>query len=151
MKLLSNKKLDKEMHDAVMLAESILNSTDFKGWFLKTKFTELADFENSTNAQLYEKFFTNSEHRFTWNIVKRPWFKRFSSAIGMTDMKSKTITTYSQIFIKMSAAEKASHFAHEMMHVIGFTHSFNSSASRDNSLPYQVGDYVEKAAQLRLL
>jgi hypothetical protein len=148
MKLLSNAKLDHGQFQAVSLAESILNSTDFKGWFLKTKFTELADFENSTNAQLYQKFFMNSEHRFSWVIVTRTWYKRFSPAIGMTDIDKGIITTYKQIYDKMSVAERAGHFAHEMMHTIGFTHSFKPSQSRDKSLPYMIGKYVQAAGEL---
>lgn len=146
MKFLSNQKLTAEQYIAVSLAEKIINSVDFKGWFLRTKFTELAKFEDSTNAELYLKFFVNDEHRFLWVIENRPWYKRFSPAIGMTS--GDRVMTYTQQFEKMSVAERTGHIAHELMHVIGFTHSFKPSPSRDKSLPYQVGEYVKAAAIL---
>ena len=146
MKLLSNQKLSADQYKAVSLAEAILNSVDFKGWFLRTKFTELANFEDSSNHHLYMKFFVNNEHRFSWVIETRPWYKRFSSAIGMSS--GDKVMTYAQQFEKMSVPERAGHIAHELMHVIGFTHSFKPSPSRDKSLPYQVGEYVRIAAEL---
>lgn len=149
MKLLSNHKLTADQFEAVQIAETILNSVDFKGWFLNAKFTELANFADSTNAHLYMKFFMNNEHRFSWILVKRPWYKRFSPAIGMAG-PDKEVHTYLQIYEKMSVAERAGHIAHEIMHIIGFTHSFKKSESRDKSLPYRVGDYVKAAAELML-
>lgn len=149
MKLLSNHKLSAEQFEAVQIAETVLNSVDFKGWFLRTKFTELADFEDSSNNHLYMKFFVNNEHRFSWKIVSRPWYKRFSPAIGMAG-PDKEVHTYAPCFQEMSVAERAGHIAHEVMHIIGFTHSFKKSPSRDKSLPYQVGEYVRAAAELML-
>jgi hypothetical protein len=149
MKLLSNHKLSADQFEAVQIAETILNSVDFKGWFLNAKFTELANFADSTNAHLYMKFFVNNEHRFSWVLVKRPWYKRFSPAIGMAGFDGE-VHTYLQVYEKMSVAERAGHIAHEIMHIIGFTHSFKKSESRDKSLPYRVGDYVTAAAQLML-
>lgn len=149
MRLLANHKLSADQYEAVQIAETVLNSIDFKGWFLRAKFTELADFEDSTNAHLYMKFFVNNEHRFSWILVKRPWYKRFSPAIGMAG-PDKEVHTYSQVYDKMSVAERAGHIAHELMHIIGFTHSFKKSESRDKSLPYQVGEYVKAAAELML-
>ena len=151
MKLLSNKKLTQEQYRIVSVAETILNSPDFRAWFYKARFTELEKFENSTNEQLYQKFFMNNEHRFSWSVVVRPWYKRFSSAIGMTDMNTQAITTYKQVYDTMSFEDKVGHFSHEMMHVIGFTHSFKSSPTRDKSLPYQVGEYIRVAAELIVL
>lgn len=149
MKLLSNHKLTADQFEAVQIAETILNSVDFKGWFLNAKFTELANFAGSTNAHLYMKFFVNNEHRFSWVLIKRPWYKRFSSAIGVAGFDGE-VHTYLQVYEKMSVAERAGHIAHEIMHIIGFTHSFKKSESRDKSLPYRVGDYVTAAAQLML-
>lgn len=149
MKFLSNSsRLTNDQYKAVSAAESVINSVDFKGWFLRAKFSEMGKLENCSANDLYMKFFVDDEYRFTWVLIDRPWYKRFSSTIGMTDIENKTISTYKQVFDKMDISERAAHFAHEMMHVIGFTHSFKKSDSRDKSLPYQVGNYVEAAVKV---
>ncbi|NBP04507.1 MAG: hypothetical protein EBU90_31375, partial [Proteobacteria bacterium] len=114
-------------------------SLEFEAWFIRTRFSEMEQVTRD-NLVLLERKFRNQQYRFNWKIEKRPWYKVFSKTLGMTS--GDTIVTYEQVFNKMSAAEKAAHFAHEMMHVMGFTHSEKPSKSRDKSLPYQVGEYV---------
>lgn len=146
MRLLPNHKCTKEQYDVIRLVETVLNSVDFKGFIWRTKFTELGDLQDCTGRELHEKFFINDEYRFNWKIVPRPWYKRFSSVVGFTI--DDVIATYKPRYDAMTIPERAGHLAHELMHVIGFSHSFKDSPERARSLPYQVGDYVEVAVKL---
>jgi hypothetical protein len=143
MKLLANHRLTQPQLDAHAMTELVLNSLEFEAWFVRARFSEMEP--KTDNLVTLERKFRNQQHRFNWKIEKRPWYKVFSKTFGMTS--GDTIMTYEQCFNKMSAAEKAAHFAHEMMHVIGFTHSEKPSKSRSKSLPYQVGEYVFAVTQ----
>lgn len=146
MKLLPTHKCTPEQFEVIQLVEQVLNSPDFKGFIWRSKFTELGDLQNCTGQELYNKFFINSEVRFAWKIVPRPWYKRLSSVVGYTIKDS--IFTYEPRYKAMSLADKAGHLAHELMHIIGFSHSVQDCPERAKSLPYQVGDYVEIAVKL---
>jgi hypothetical protein len=139
MKLLANHRLIQPQLDALAMTEMVLNSVDFEAWFVRSPFTEL-DGMPKDKLTILEKYFREKQCRFSWKIIKRPWYKVFSRSLGVT--LGDTIYTYEQCFNKMDAASKAAHFAHEIMHLIGFNHSKKSSPSRDKSVPYKVGDYV---------
>lgn len=141
MQFTPSNKLSPKQLESYQLMMRAFQDVRFYNWFLKADFTELGD-RNIPNAKLWDKYFADtSEYPFKWYIVKRPWYKRFSSVIGQTT--GSTVTTYTQIFDNMTPADRAGHLAHELMHVAGFSHSFNSSITRDNSLPYQVGNFIE--------
>lgn len=146
MKLLPTHKCTPEQFEVISLVEKVLNSVDFKGFIWRTKFTELGDLQGCTGQELHNKFFLNDEYRFSWKIVPRPWYKRLSSVVGYTIKDS--IFTYEPRYKSMSIPEKAGHLAHELMHIIGFSHSVQDCPERARSLPYQVGDYVEIAVKL---
>jgi hypothetical protein len=148
MEILPNHKLESRQYEAYQLALTIFSTEAFKQWFLKTNFTELEGRAQYSNEQLYNRYLSSSVYRFSWKLVKRPWYKRFSSVVGWSE--GGVLYTYTQRFNEMQASERAAHFAHEFMHIIGFSHSFNPSISRDNSLPYKVGDYVQAAIGLKL-
>lgn len=151
MQFLSNAKLSKEQFKIIRLVENIIASPDFRAWFCRAKFSELAAFSKSTNEQLFDKFFKDSEHRFTWKIVERPWHKALSSQVGTLDVASGVICTYRQKFEKMSQSELCGYFAHEMAHIMGFTHSIDKTDSRGKSLPYQLEKYIKTASELKTL
>jgi hypothetical protein len=140
MKILANHRLTQPQIDALAMTEMVLNSAEFQAWFIRTPLSELGEMADRNNLVILEKYFRDKQYRFNWKIVKRPFYKVFSKALGMTS--GDTITTYEQIFNKMSAEDRAAHFAHEMMHIVGFEHSEKASPSRDKSVPYKVGDFV---------
>lgn len=146
MRLLPTHKCSADQTAVINLVEKVLNSVDFKGFVWRTKFTELGDLKDCTGQELYNKFFPNDEYHFSWKIVPRPWYKRMSSVVGYT--VGDAICTYEPRYKAMSVPERAGHLAHELMHVLGFTHSFKDSPERAGSFPYQVGDYVEVAVKL---
>lgn len=133
---------------ALKLSEEIINSEEFKQWFLSQKFTQLGDLKFKENDALLEQLLVTVE--FTYSVRSKPWYKRYSSVIGYT--VGNEITTYKDVYDRMSVAELCSHLTHEITHCdpINFSHSVNYSKERDLRLPYQIGDYVEKAARAKL-
>jgi hypothetical protein len=146
MKLLPTHKCTPEQYNVITLTETVLNSVDFKGFIWRTKFTELGDLQDCSGQDLYNKFFVNDEYHFSWKVVPRPWYKRLSSVVGYT--VGTNIFTYEPRYKAMTIPEKAGHLAHELMHILGFSHSVQDCPERARSLPYQVGDYVETAVKL---
>jgi hypothetical protein len=145
MQFTSSNKLTSKQLEAFPLVQKAFNDVRFRTWFLQAKFTELGD-RNIPNQKLFDQYFGDTcEYSFKWYIVKRPWYKRFSSVLGFT--LGKTISTYIPIFEKMDGSERVGHLAHELCHTIGFNHSFSASVTRENSLPYQVGYTIEGIAR----
>lgn len=119
----------------------IINSREFEQWFLKQKFTQIPEeFKGYSNTELYLTLSKPVE--FIYQVIGRPWYKRWSSAIGYTI--GNVITTYKNNFDSMSDAELSAHIIHELMHVYGHGQAFNYSTVRDDSIPYKVGNYIEK-------
>ncbi len=127
--------------EAYQLAMSAYNSPEFKEWWDKTEFTEIP--KGRTKAGILLEL-EKVQAQVMWVLVNRPWYKRWSSVIGWAE--GEYIYTYTQQFNRMSPIERSSHFAHELLHCFPYliTHSFNPSKERDNSVPYQVGAFVEK-------
>lgn len=127
---------------AIKLSEQIVNSPEFKEWFLKQKFTQLGDLKFKDNEALLDQLLVTV--KFTYSVYSRPWHKRWSSVIGYTI--GSEIVTYKDTYDRMSLPDLCSHVAHECCHVLGFSHDVRYSKERENSIPYSVGDYVLKAA-----
>lgn len=147
-----NEARNKRFLTAIKRVEDLINNQDFATWFLDTPFTEIEDVSSLTKPQQLLKL--RSLTPFDYAVVPRPWYKRFSSVVGWTDFIKELIgpignksipyvSTYTDTFDGMTDAELAGHLAHEIVcHGNGFTHSVNPSPSRDNSVPYKVGNYV---------
>lgn len=136
--------------EAFQLAMLVLKTPEFKDWFLNTTFTELrlSKLENLTNAQIFEHLYASQDEvQVKWVSMWRPWYKRWSSVIGWAEWDC--VFTYTQQINRMGIADLAAHFFHELHHLKPWfiEHSFNPSTERDRSIPYQVGNYVEKAVR----
>lgn len=138
-----NIKLDGRLEEIVRvrallpLIEKAVNSPEFKAFVEATKFTQTLDQPKP------EQFLQEAIIKYT--VTPRPLRKRFSSVIGYTMYKNQ-IFTYRNSFNEMSDAELAAHICHEILHTppFNFTHSVRASKERALSIPYQVGDFVEK-------
>lgn len=64
--------------------------------------------------------------------------------IGYTYPGDKTIYTYRNRIRGFNAIGYASHLVHEWCHKLGFTHDFERSENRENSVPYAIGNMVGK-------
>lgn len=129
---------------SVKLIEEIINSPEFKEWFLKQNFTQLGELLGVDNYMLLDSLLTTVQ--FTYSVVPRPWYKRWSSVIGYTI--NDDITTYRDSYDGMNLSDLCSHLSHEITHcsAIGFHHEFKYSREREMSLPYAIGRYVKDKA-----
>lgn len=131
----------KRFSDVLAGIEKCVNTPEFMQWFMMESFTELQlEHRRLTKQQLLET--VRKEVAIEYYVVKKKWYQRFSSVIGFTD--DNVISTYSDFYFSMSDAELAGHIFHETLHAAGHSHSFNPSASREASLPYKCGYWVEK-------
>ena len=128
---------------AVENGERIINSEEFKAWFMGFQFSQLEesdDTDGKTNEQLYKQLLVQVDVKY--HIERRPWYKRWSTVVGWED--DDGVHTYSDCFDEMGDGDLANHLAHEGTHAapINFSHSFNPTFDRDQSLPYAIGAAV---------
>lgn len=133
---------------AVKAVEAVVNSEEFKEWFIAHPFTQLGENKFKTREALLDQLLQTVE--FVYAVKPRPWYKRYSSVIGYTI--GNEITTYRNAYDNMSLPEFCGHLAHELTHcpTINFSHSVNYTKERDNSLPYAIGNYVERAVTAKI-
>lgn len=133
---------------ARLLAENIVNSEEFKAWFVKQledkKFTQLSDEQRKAIPfDLLQKLLR--EAKLDYYIQRKPWWKRFTSVIGWSI--GDDIVTYADHFDGMSIPGLAAHLVHEVSHFLGFSHSFDYMPARDFSIPYSIGTKAEQMAR----
>lgn len=158
---LDKNKRSEKFSMALNLSEKAINSEEFELWFCSVVFTQLGNNSKLTNQELLNKL--RRETHFSYSVVPRPWYKRFSSVVGWTSFCNRMIDkiglksipfvyTYSDQFDGMSVQGLSGHLAHEVAcHGNYFSHDFNWSKARDMSLPYRVGNWVEAYAGRNLI
>ena len=120
----------------------VLETAAFLHWFESQEFTQLPDsFKNLLKHDL--ALTLEQKSFFNYQVIARPWHKRWSSVIGYT--QNGVIYTYSNSFDAMSDAELSGHIIHEWAHFIGHSHSLKVNSVTLQSLPYMIGEYVEEA------
>lgn len=129
---------------AIKLAEEIINSPEFKQWFMAYEFKQLYDLKFRTKYHLLDMMLVTI--KFTYSVVKRPWYKRYSSVIGYTI--GDDVHTYRDSYDNMDLPRLVNHIVHEALHcsAVSFSHSVQYTKERDHSLNYTIGDYCERAA-----
>ncbi|MEP7141249.1 MAG: hypothetical protein ABI707_00200 [Ferruginibacter sp.] len=158
----TGKRLD-TLNQILVIIQTVLNSDQFKN--------EVLNFQTDGSNRFYfqKNFFdkwldipyTNQEiYNIIMNGVETPGNTGDSimdlylalvngsdgDVIGYSNPGTKEIFTYSVMFDGMKMAELANHYAHEWCHKLGFTHSFQRNRLRNNSVPYAIGNIVEKIA-----
>lgn len=125
--------------------ERAVNSEAYKKFVLAHEFSQMDQdlFEDDLPAILEIML---KDIRVQYQVVPRPWFKRWSSVIGYT--QNGVITTYIPSFDAMSVPELAGHLWHEILHLKGFGHTFDPVPGREGSIPYACGYWVENFANL---
>jgi hypothetical protein len=149
-----------KLAQAAGVLERVLNSVEFRDAVLSHRFQGkegYADDSGMTNQQIYdairagkESYDQSADGEADFNLDLRTfsWFQR--NVVGYTTESSDTITLNRRFFSNYTPAEVASNLCHEWLHKLGFEHDFRSTGRRPHSVPYAIGDLVEKLAAQQL-
>ncbi|MDP3569143.1 MAG: hypothetical protein Q8S42_00865 [Archangium sp.] len=145
-------KLDK----ATQLMGNVLNSQEFRDAVLSADFAGKPGFASETRSpqDVYaairaakENYTDAADGEVDLNVKleNMSWFQR--NVVGYTTESSDTLTTNRRFFSGFEPSEMAGHLAHEWLHKLGFEHDFKATARRPDSVPYELGDLVERLAR----
>lgn len=145
-----------KLDQATTLLANVLNSQQFKDAVLAARFDGKPGFasDDRSPAEVYatiraakESFTDQADGVVNMNLELRDlsWFQRH--VVGYTTPGSDTLTTNRRFYSGMDAAEIAGHLGHEWLHSVGFEHDFNATARRPSSVPYEVGELIERLAR----
>ncbi|MBS1153605.1 MAG: hypothetical protein H6Q89_5303 [Myxococcaceae bacterium] len=147
---------EREKLDAATLRlTEVLNSREFRDGVLSATFGGKQGYasESRNPSEVYaairaakENFTASADGEVDLNVSLQSfsWFQR--NLVGYTTESSDTLTTNRRFFSSYSPAEVAGHLAHEWLHKLGFEHDFKATARRPDSVPYEVGELVERLA-----
>lgn len=146
----------KKLGAATDLMAKVLNSREFRDAILNNTWAGKPGFadESRSPREIYEAIraakenFTDAadgEVDLNLKLETFSWFNR--KTVGYTTPSSDTITSNRRFFSNYEPAEVAGHLAHEWLHKLGFEHDHAATRDRPYSVPYAVGDLVEKLAQ----
>lgn len=145
-------KLDK----ATQLMGNVLNSKEFRDAVLSADFAGKPGFASEARSpqEVYATIRAAKENYtaaadgevdLNVNLENFSWFQR--NTVGYTTESSDTLTTNRKFFSGFEPNELAGHLAHEWLHKLGFEHDFKATARRPDSVPYELGDLVERLAR----
>lgn len=143
-----NQARKQKFDQAIKITTQLLKSDEFRVWFIdqasKKLFKQLPISQQTlTPVELYE--LSQRHVEFHYWIQRKPWYKRFTKVMGWT--VDDDITTYQDIYDGMSLAGLISHLAHEILHLLNYSHSFEWVPARDKSIPYAAGNWIEAKAK----
>ncbi len=141
---------------ATDLLAKVLNSKEFRDGVLGATYGGKPGFASDDRSpqEIYdtiraakESYTDAADGEVDLNLDLRSlgWFSR--NVVGYGTEGGDTITTNRRFFSSFDAAEVAGHLGHEWLHKIGFEHDFNSTARRPESVPYELGELIEKLAK----
>jgi hypothetical protein len=145
-----------KLDQATKLMADVLNSKEFRDAVLSAEFDGKPGFasDDRSPAEVYatiraaKENYTDAadgEVDLNLNLENFSWFQR--NVVGYTTESSDTLTTNRKFFSGYDATEVAGHLAHEWLHKLGFEHDFKATARRPDSVPYELGELVERLAK----
>lgn len=145
-----------KLDQATDLLARVLNSREFRDGVLSATFEGRPGFASDTRSpqevydvirQAKESYTDAADGEVDLNLELRSlgWFSR--NVVGYGTEGGDTITTNRRFFSSFDAAEMAGHLGHEWLHKVGFGHDFNPTARRPESVPYELGDLIERLAK----
>ena len=145
-----------KLDQAMTLMVNVLNSKEFRDGVMSATFNGRPGFASDTRtpAEIYKTIREGQENDtdaadgevdLNLNLENFSWFQRHT--VGYTTASSDTITTNRRFFSGYDAPEVAGHLAHEWLHKLGFEHDFKPTADRPYSVPYKLGDLIERLAR----
>jgi hypothetical protein len=144
-----------KLEQATGLLANVLNSREFRDAVLSSKFAGKPGFADEARSpqEIYaairaaqENFTSAADGEVDLNVSLQnlSWFSR--NVVGYTTPGSDTITTNRRFFSNYEPAEIAGHLGHEWLHKLGFEHDHAATADRPYSVPYAVGELIERLA-----
>lgn len=141
---------------ATTLMANVLNSREFRDAVLSAEFAGKPGFASDTRSpqEVYatiraarENYTDAADGEVDLNLKLEnfSWFQRHT--VGYTTESSDTLTTNRRFYSGFDETEVAGHLAHEWLHKLGFEHDFNATARRPDSVPYELGELVERLAK----
>lgn len=145
-----------KLDEATGLLAKVLNSREFRDGVLNATFNGRPGFAGDarTPAEIYatiragqENYTVAADGEVDLNLELKnfSWFQR--NVVGYTTESSDTLTINRSFFSAYTPAEVAGNLAHEWLHKLGFEHDFKATARRPDSVPYELGELVERLAQ----
>lgn len=145
-----------KLAQATTLMVAVLNSREFRDEVLGAQFEGQPGFadESRSPQEIYaairaakENFTDAADGEVDLNVSLEnfSWFQRHT--VGYTTPQSDTLTTNRRFFGSFTPAEVAGHLSHEWLHKLGFEHDFAATADRPYSVPYAVGEVIERLAK----
>lgn len=145
-----------KLDQATDLLAKVLNSKEFRDGVLGATYAGKPGFANDERSprEIYdtiraakESYAPAADGEVDLNLELRSlsWFSR--NVVGYGTEGGDTITTNRRFFSSFDAAEVAGHLGHEWLHKVGFEHDFNPTARRPESVPYELGELIEKLAK----
>lgn len=150
----------KKLERAGARLADVLNSVEFRDAVLGMRFEGKPGFADDRRSptQVYaavraakERFTARADGEVDLNVQLRKLGPQDSDVVGFTRDGSDRITTNVRFFDRFDSAEVAGHLAHEWLHTLGFHHGAKPSPERDRSVPYALGELVERLAGRRHL
>jgi uncharacterized protein YjaZ len=131
---------------AIHLLDKVLNSQEFKGRVLQTKFS----CTNQNSQQIIDTIYSGKEIGTSadGNVdIYLNIYDGKSNVVGYTYPNTLKTWVSKYWFNSMTPAEISGNIAHEYSHKIGYDHPFWNWKGRSQSVPYQIGNIVAELAK----
>ncbi len=138
----------------------VLNSVEFRDAVLAMRFDGKPGFADDRRnpSQVYaavlaakERFTARADGEVDLNVELRTLSPKHDDVVGFTRDGSDRVTTNVRFFDRFDSSEVAGHLAHEWLHTLGFHHGTRATPARAHSVPYALGELVERLAGRRHL
>lgn len=146
-----NQNETEKMKKALNLLVEVVESQEFKDAIENYEYKGAKTFYKNlglNNTQIYEKILKGAEalnpiEDGTMNL-KMTLYTSQTNTVGYTYPSVSEIWVNRKYFKKYSLGEVANNAIHEWLHKIGFDHSFYNNTDRPHTVPYAIGEIVEK-------
>ncbi len=145
-----------KLQRAAELVERVVNSPEFRQAVLDKTHGGERRFANAggmSNEEIYAAILAAKENHTSaadgeidldLTLRNFSFFQR--NVVGYTYESTPEITMNRRFFSQYTPAEIAGNMVHEWLHKLGFDHDFRSTSQRPHSVPYAVGEIVERLA-----
>lgn len=128
-----------QLNAAVAAANKAIASPDFASAVVAANFF----MPPTSNALILNTLRATLNIAVAFEIASYPWYNFGKRREVAHEVANGTVVFNRRFFDAEHLAEHANTVAHEACHVLGYSHPYEPSVDRDNSVPYKVGSFVE--------